>query len=348
MNQNHIAIHVLTAYPPSNPNRDENGSPKSAIVGGVTRQRISSQCVKRTWRLSDIMQDLEAQYSTRTRGVGVEAQKAMLGAGMTEKLALTNATAIAGVFGKVDKKKEPQNSEVVVLGAEEVKAVEELVTILIAESRKPTEQELGALPRTTNSLDVAMFGRMRAAAPNLNTDASIYVSHPLTTNKASIDADFWTAVDDLKELDEKADGGAGGMGETEFGSGSFYTYVQVNLTGLSQNLGGETELAKKAVVALIRAIATTSPTGHKATFGNEVRASFLRVEVGQPSGNLFCKAFEKPVATTPEAINILREVIAKETSVYGLNHVAFELSTVDGEGSLNSVIESVSKALESK
>lgn len=348
MNQNHIAIHVLTAYPPSNPNRDENGSPKSAIVGGVTRQRISSQCVKRTWRLSEIMQDLEAHYSTRTRGVGVEAQKSMLSSSMNEKLALANAIAIANVFGKVDKKKEPQNSEVVVLGAEEVKAVENLVKILIAENRKPTDQELEALPRTTNSLDVAMFGRMRAATPHLNTDASIYVSHPLTTNKASIDADFWTAVDDLKELDAMADGGAGGMGETEFGSGSFYTYVQVNLEGLSKNLGEDAELAKKAVVALIAAIATTSPTGHKATFGNEVRASFLRVEVGQPSGNLFCKAFEKPVATTSEAIKILREVVAKEKSAYALNHVAFELSTVDGEGSLNSVIEAVSKALESK
>jgi CRISPR system Cascade subunit CasC len=256
---------------------------------------------------------------------------------MNEKLALANATAIASVFGKVEKKKEPQNSEVVVLGAEEVKAVENLVKILIAENRKPTDQELEALPRTTNSLDVAMFGRMRAATPHLNTDASIYVSHPLTTNKASIDADFWTAVDDLKELDTMADGGAGGMGETEFGSGSFYTYVQVNLGGLSKNLGEDAQLAKKAVVALIRAIATTSPNGHKATFGNEVRA-----------GNLFCKAFEKPVATTSEAINILREVVAKEKSAYALDHVAFELSTVDGEGSLNSVIEAVSKALESK
>lgn len=348
MNKNHIAIHVLTAYPPSNPNRDENGSPKSAIVGGVTRQRISSQCVKRTWRLSEIMQDLEAHYSTRTRGVGVDSQRSMLDSGMNEKLALKNAISIASVFGKVDKKKEPQNSEIVVLGAEEVKAVGDLVTTLIADSREPTEQELAALPRTTNSLDVAMFGRMRAAAPNLNTDASIYVSHPLTTNKAVIDADFWTAVDDLKELDAKADGGAGGMGETEFGSGSFYTYVQVNLDGLTKNLGGEAELARKAVIALIHAIATTSPTGHKATFGNEVRASFLRVEVGQPSGNLFCKAFEKPVTTTPEAIKILREVIAKETAVYGLNHTAFELSTVDGEGSLNSVIEAVSNALGAK
>lgn len=48
-----IGIHMLTAYPPSNPNRDETGQPKTAIVGGVNRQRISSQAIKRAWRLSD-------------------------------------------------------------------------------------------------------------------------------------------------------------------------------------------------------------------------------------------------------------------------------------------------------
>ena len=36
-----IGIHMLTPYAPSNPNRDELGSPKTAVVGGALRQRLN-------------------------------------------------------------------------------------------------------------------------------------------------------------------------------------------------------------------------------------------------------------------------------------------------------------------
>lgn len=38
-----IQLHLLTAYPPSNLNRDDLGRPKTAVVGGESRLRISSQ-----------------------------------------------------------------------------------------------------------------------------------------------------------------------------------------------------------------------------------------------------------------------------------------------------------------
>ena len=341
----HIGIHVLTAFPPSNPNRDENGQPKTAIVGGVTRQRISSQCIKRTWRMSDVMRSVEVQYSTRTRGIGVKAEEDLLASGMDAKLARKNAVGIASAFGKVDKKKEPQNSEMVVIGHEEADAVNSLVSKLGRDKREATEEELAALQKDTTSVDVAMFGRMRAANPSFNTDASVYVSHPLTTNKSVIDADFWTSVDDLKSLDEEADGGAGGMGDVEFGSVTYYTYIQVNMDALAKNLGGKNDEAKKVALKLIEAIATTSPSGHKATFGSEVRASFMRVEVGQPSGNLFSKAFEKPVNGTPESIKALKEAVDAETTAYGISHEAFEYSTADRTGTLKGVLASTEKAL---
>ena len=47
----HIALHILQPFPPSCLNRDDVGAPKSAIFGGVTRARISSQCLKRAIRL---------------------------------------------------------------------------------------------------------------------------------------------------------------------------------------------------------------------------------------------------------------------------------------------------------
>ena len=45
-----VDIHVLQTLPPSNPNRDDTGAPKSAIFGGVQRMRISSQAIKRATR----------------------------------------------------------------------------------------------------------------------------------------------------------------------------------------------------------------------------------------------------------------------------------------------------------
>lgn len=47
-----IQIHMLQSLPPGNLNRDETGQPKKCVFGGVTRGRISSQCLKHNIRHS--------------------------------------------------------------------------------------------------------------------------------------------------------------------------------------------------------------------------------------------------------------------------------------------------------
>ena len=49
-----LQLHLLTAYPASNLNRDDTGSPKSMKFGGVERLRVSSQSLKRAIRTSNI------------------------------------------------------------------------------------------------------------------------------------------------------------------------------------------------------------------------------------------------------------------------------------------------------
>ena len=93
-----IAVHMLTPYPPSNPNRDELGSPKSAVVGGLLRQRISSQSLKRAWRLSEVFEALEAATSTRTRTLGTQIRDRVaekVGEKKAEKIALDLADKVA-------------------------------------------------------------------------------------------------------------------------------------------------------------------------------------------------------------------------------------------------------------
>ena len=62
-------IHMLKNYPSTNLNRDDSGSPKTCVFGGVPRGRISSQCLKRTWRTSGLFHELvgEKNLGTRTR-----------------------------------------------------------------------------------------------------------------------------------------------------------------------------------------------------------------------------------------------------------------------------------------
>lgn len=45
-----IELHILQSFPVSCLNRDDVGAPKTATFGGVTRARISSQCLKRAIR----------------------------------------------------------------------------------------------------------------------------------------------------------------------------------------------------------------------------------------------------------------------------------------------------------
>ena len=53
-----IEVHILKNYPPVNLNRDENGVPKSCMFGGTMRGRISSQCLKRSWRTSEVFKNV--------------------------------------------------------------------------------------------------------------------------------------------------------------------------------------------------------------------------------------------------------------------------------------------------
>jgi len=61
-----VQIHMLQSMPPGNLNRDENGYPKQCLFGGVTRGRISSQCLKRNIRWSTQFKEA-GSLATRTQ-----------------------------------------------------------------------------------------------------------------------------------------------------------------------------------------------------------------------------------------------------------------------------------------
>ena len=50
MSRTILDVHVLQTVPPSNLNRDDTGTPKTAVYGGARRSRVSSQAWKRATR----------------------------------------------------------------------------------------------------------------------------------------------------------------------------------------------------------------------------------------------------------------------------------------------------------
>src|SRR3974390_393124 len=104
-----VQIHLLTSYPPPNLNRDDQGRPKSAKMGGFDRLRVSSQSLKRAWRTSDLFQQAIGDHvGTRTKLLGVVVYDKLVAAGIKEKQAKDWAQKIAGVFGALKKAKDKE------------------------------------------------------------------------------------------------------------------------------------------------------------------------------------------------------------------------------------------------
>lgn len=288
-----IQLHLLTAYPPANLNRDDMGRPKTAIMGGVKRLRVSSQSLKRTWRTSDLfLNALDGHHGKRTKKIGAIAMQQLGDKGVDEKKAREWAVEIGKIFGDVAKG-EVETSQLVHIGPNEQQAVDELVERLAAEDRGPEKEELELLNSKPAAVDIALFGRMLAASPRYNVEAACQVAHAITVHGAEVEDDYFTAVDDLNAGDEHR--GAAHVGETGFGAGLFYTYICIDRDQLVHNLDGQTALADDAIAALVEAAARTSPKGKQNSFGSRAHASYILAEKGDAQPRSLAASFLRPV-----------------------------------------------------
>ncbi|UZN08031.1 type I-E CRISPR-associated protein Cas7/Cse4/CasC [Leptospira santarosai] len=348
-----IQIHFLTSYPPSNLNRDDLGRPKTAILGGVNRLRISSQSLKRAWRTSDLFREtLPGHIGTRTKDKGKEIYQKLLDGNIPEKNARAWSKSIAGIFGKLkspsekDLEKDPlldlEIEQLSHFSKEENEAISSLIQKLIDSKKEPSNEDLNLLKKENSSSDIAMFGRMLASKPAFNVEAAVQVAHAITVHKVAIEDDFFTAVDDLNSGIE--DVGAGHLGEVEFGSGLFYLYICVNREQLLNNLNGNKDLAKRTVKALVETASTISPTGKQNSFASRARALYCLVEKGNEQPRSLHTAFLNSV----EDKGILNAAISKLESgrqnfekVYGsCASGGFKTFNVDsGNGSLKEILE---------
>ena len=294
-----LQLHLLTAYPPSNLNRDDTGRPKTVIFGGEPRLRVSSQSLKRAWRTSPVFGErLGDRVGKRTQRLGEEVYHRLEAGGMAADAALATAKSIAGVFGKLGDDTAGKPAYIKQLAfvspQERERAFALADRALAGEAIEPDEKSL--LGSTDGAADIAMFGRMLADSPTYNREAAVQVAHALTTHKAAVEDDYYVAVDDLKNPAEHEDVGTSFIGVQEYGAGLFYLYACVDCDLLTRNLGGDAALARDALDALVTCAATVSPRGKQASFASRARATFVMAERGPQQPRTLAAAFLKPVA----------------------------------------------------
>lgn len=368
-----IQLHMLTNYAPSNLNRDDLGRPKTAKMGGVDRLRISSQSLKRAWRMSEFFNGLKGN---RTKRVGLDwIYPLLVEKGIEEDVAKEWSTEIQLIFGEPEDASEDKpdhdllNKQLVFISSEEKAALDyyclEVVEFLKtgedeegffnklekARKQKDKKKRRGALRKLMEdkvlslvnlTVDIALFGRMLASSPKYNVEAAAQVAHAITVNRVAVEDDYFTAVDDLNTHEE--DAGSAHIGESGFGSGVFYTYICINKTLLIDNLGSE-ELANSALKALVEAAATVAPSGKQNSFASRARAHYLMAEKGSQQPRQLSSAFLKPVDNVEmvrvavERLETLRDNMDK---AYGKCADDKKIMDVEkGEGSLTGILEFV-------
>lgn len=351
-----IDIHILQNHAPSNLNRDDTGAPKDAIFGSVPRARISSQCLKRSIRRSDVFRDAfaaEGLLGHRTQLFPLllrERLEAMDVPTETVEAIVRRAPEFGRESTKGPAKEEKED------GVEQGEAVDadnktaQLIFLSDAEmddmARKLVDlydetgdkafakmkieeitRRLG--PSAPRSVDIAMFGRMTTSGAFQDVHAAVQVAHALSTHRVTHEFDYYTAVDDIS-----GESGAGFIGDTEFNSATYYKYLSVHWDGLVRNLQDEA-IARRAVQALIDAAATVQPTGKQNSFAAHNLPDLVMIEVR--ARNLpvsYANAFLKPIrpgsASLMEAsIDALSTYIETTGKTYGLGGQRAYIATTD-------------------
>lgn len=287
----YVDFHILQTVPPSCVNRDDTGSPKTAIYGGTQRARVSSQAWKRAMRVyfKDIFE--EEALGKRTKMVqdtiaqSILEKGAVLSQEEADKLA---ADALKNADIKSDKDK--KTDALFFISKKQMNALADLA-IAGETDKKAYKAAIKELP----SVDMVLFGRMVASDPSLNYDAAAQVAHSISTHTAQTEFDYFTAVDDLAPEDNA---GAGHLGTVEYNSSTLYRYAAVNVRELAKQLGKDSAI--EAVRGFAEAMICSMPTGKQNTFANRTLPYAVYVTVRRDQPVNLCGAFEKAVPASAQ------------------------------------------------
>ncbi|MEU7890631.1 type I-E CRISPR-associated protein Cas7/Cse4/CasC [Microbispora bryophytorum] len=296
----YLDVHVLQTVPFANLNRDDLGSPKSLVYGGVMRTRVSSQCWKRAVRLE--VERAISDPAVRTRRVPAEVADRLMARGWSQEAAAAAGAQIATDAGKSGLKLDKGLTSVLLylptaaldaladLAGAHREAIEATLGKKGAKGVLPSDQ-VAALLSERNGI-INLFGRMLAELPGAGVDGVVQVAHAFTTHEVAPEIDFFTAVDDCLPEDAV---GSGHMNSAEFSAGVFYRYASVDLGGLRDNLGGDDQMASDLTGEFLRAFVSSLPTGKQTSSAANTLPDLVHIAVRADRPVSFAAAFEAPV-----------------------------------------------------
>jgi len=275
-----IEYHILQSFPVTCLNRDDVGAPKTAVVGGVTRARVSSQCWKRQVRLS--MAEFGVKLGTRTKKVKELIYNACINSNADEVKAETCSEKLAKFLS---------DDTLLFISDSEIDKFVEYAKDNEFDDSKFKERDLiktlnKSVNKSLNALDITLFGRMVAKVTDMNIEAAASFSHAISTHKVSNEVEFFTAIDDLQDKP-----GSAHMGSLEYNSATYYRYISLDLGQLSEMLDNDD--IKEAVSVFTKALYVAIPSARQTTQSGACPWEFAKVLVRK--GQRLQIPFEKPV-----------------------------------------------------
>jgi CRISPR system Cascade subunit CasC len=366
-----LVLHMLTAMPPHNVNRDEDGRPKTAMLGDTLRGRISSQAKKRALRYAGHLPD--GQRAIRTRELAIKLFRDLTrpgGGALDDTSAALIALAVNHAIGAGGKAPDRAEAEAVLApkkAADRAKRVAKIVDEMqmdeAAATRRAVEEALGTeqglvvstreiasadalvarlrsapadqkgvlveaevdalkqrglLDQDSRDLDLALFGRMVAALPRHNIEAAASISHAITTHGFSIEADYFSAGEELNVLEGT---GAAITSYGFYGSGVYYQHAVLDYDHLLENLNGDRALTRQAVELFLHGLVHAQPKGKRNAFASDTAAIFVIARRTASATVNLGFAFLDPVKgadVAKESIKRLRDFDAAIAEAYAI------------------------------
>lgn len=310
-----VEFHILQSFPVTCLNRDDVGAPKTAVVGGTTRSRVSSQCWKRQVRLA--MREFGANLGIRTKFIAQLITDACLKNGATSDQAIHLAELVSSeLSGEVEgdeskgstllfitqteadafaKKMKDFQFSFIKLDAD-IEALSKEIKELKNKKKKKENIDEVALAEAELKLKDLKEDRDIATIFKKNFDPAIdgldialfgrMVAKAATMNVEAA-ASFAHAISTHKVTNEvefftalddnPTQQGSAHMGSLEFNSATYYRYVSLNVGQLSQTLAGQN--IPDAVECFVKALFVAVPSARQTTQSGASPWEFAKILV---------------------------------------------------------------------
>lgn len=341
-----LDVHAIQTVPPSNINRDDTGSPKTAQYGGVTRARVSSQSWKKAIR--QYFLEYGDLGNVGVRSLEIVRYVADKIVKLDESIALDEAMNLAEKVIKdagITTTKERKTRALFFISSVQA---EKLAKAAIEGDVK--KAEIQKLLKEDPAIDIALFGRMVADDPNLNEDASSQFAHAISTHGVQTEFDFFTATDDFSSA---TDAGAGMLGTVEYNSSTLYRYANVAVHEFSKQIADKPSIIN-ALKLFIEAFTKSMPTGKINTFANQTLPQALLITLRSDRPVSLVTAFERPIRSNEGYVEKSIQRLEKEyqSVQQWLDAPLYSYSLgmpnlADNQASLSALLEKLEETLDS-